>query len=326
MPIVNAIIHNLTRNMSGQRLHVRETNLDLDDLTSHLLNLVKPLFIGRAGKRYGCFHEETGAFKGLIGNWRKQSLSFESMTQKMMEQLAMEIEQQNVHLEGHWLIAEEQLEATTRLWICQLKHKDGLLITPQLSLAETHYIDFAKIGFCGCLDMKEFDEPGNKKFFTVSFGFGDRPLMSVLLDFLNFTDTIDTSADTERFMNLVKDFSKSMPEKDGKKYQTAAAEYCIEQEKNGETVNVQDISYELENETPVKLEDFIKHQDPEIKQEFIPDRKSLKKYVRYIGKNKEVSISFSNDVLGEQVKFDPGSETLTFTNLPDSLVKQLKES
>ena len=64
---------------------------------------------------------------------------------------------------------------------------------------------------------------------------------------------------------------------------------------------------------------------PEAKQEFIPDRKSLKKYLRYTGKSKEVSISFSNEILGKNVNFDPQSESLTITNLPTALLKQLKE-
>ncbi|MFT7697360.1 MAG: nucleoid-associated protein, partial [Reinekea sp.] len=59
--------------------------------------------------------------------------------------------------------------------------------------------------------------------------------------------------------------------------------------------------------------------------EFIPDRKSLKKYLRYTGKSKEVSISFSNDILGKNVNFNPENESLTITNLPAALLKQLKE-
>ena len=61
------------------------------------------------------------------------------------------------------------------------------------------------------------------------------------------------------------------------------------------------------------------------KTEFIPDRKSLKNYIRYSGKNKDVTLSFSAMALGGDVQFNQSNNSLMITNLPARLLKQLKQ-
>ena len=55
------------------------------------------------------------------------------------------------------------------------------------------------------------------------------------------------------------------------------------------------------------------------------DRKSLKNYVRYSGKNKDVTLSFSAAVLGDDVRFNAQNGSLVLTNLPARLLKQLQQ-
>lgn len=66
------------------------------------------------------------------------------------------------------------------------------------------------------------------------------------------------------------------------------------------------------------------HGEEVIKAELIPDRKSLKNYLRYSGKNKEVTLSFAATALGADISFDPAENSLTIKNLPSRLLKQLK--
>jgi nucleoid-associated protein len=46
--------------------------------------------------------------------------------------------------------------------------------------------------------------------------------------------------------------------------------------------------------------------------------------LRYSGKNKEVTLSFAATALGTDISFDPAQNSLTITNLPSRLLKQLK--
>lgn len=324
MPATAAIAHRLTRRTGDQSYSLRDTPFDREGLNNRLLAELKPLFTRRASKRYGCFADEATAFKGLLLNWRDETLGFTQFTAKVIEHLAMLMEQEDLESDGHWLFIEEELEAAHRLWIAQLKQKDGLLLNSDNDLQETGYIDFAKTGLCACIDLHELNNPAGKRYLTLSFGFGDRPLQQPLMGFFGFTDTVDTQADTERFMEVVSDYAESMPEENAKRYQKEVAEFCMEQSKEGATVNYRELAGSVDSVAEVSLDDFIAERAPEMQEEFIPDRSSLKKYIRYTGRTREVSISFSNESLGKSITFDPASETLTLNDLPSALIKQLK--
>lgn len=324
MPATDAIAHRLTRRTGEQSYSLREQPFDSQALNNRLLSEIKPLFARRASKRYGCFADEAGAFKGLVLSWLDQSLSFTQFSRKVVEQLAMLMEQQDLETDGHWLFLVEELEAARRLWIAHLKQADGLLINSDNDLQETGYITFAKTGLCACLDLQDIQQPGKTRYLTLSFGFGERPLQNPLMEFFSFTNTVDTQADTERFMALVQNYSDTMPEENARLYQKEVAQFCLEQSREGEAVNCHLLAEAVDSVADSPLDEFITQHAPEFREEFIPDPGSLKKYIRYSGRTKEVSISFSNESLGKSIAFDPETETLTLTALPASLIRQLK--
>lgn len=327
MPITNAIVHQLFRNSTTQSLNLREAELPAGEQLSDLLMYTKTAFYNRSSKQYGQFTEESGHFKALTQQWLQKSVGFETLTTQLMQQLQLEIEQQELDIDGHWFFANEELEDGEHLWFFHLKHKDGLMLTHPMDLADSKIIDFGKLGFGGYVDLTALKN-NEQKYLTVSFGFGDRQLQSALLGFVNFVDTINTAADTERFLEIVKAYSETLPDEKGSNYRKKVVEYCAEQDKLGETVVASEVAVvvkdEVGTEGPETLVSYMEATQPEAKQEFIPNRASLKKFQRYTGKTKEVSISFSNDVLGKDIRFDPEAETLTLTHLPASLLKQLK--
>ncbi|WP_196159417.1 nucleoid-associated protein [Reinekea sp. G2M2-21] len=328
MSITHAIVHQLFRNSTTAELNLREEELEQNEQLSDLINFMKTAFYNRSSKQYGQFSEESGHFKALTGQWQQKSVGFVTMSQQLMKQLQLEIEEKELEFEGHWLFANESLEDGDYLWFFHLKHKNGIALTQKMDITDSSIIDFSKLGFGGVVDLTALAGQ-DQKYLTVSFGFGDRQLQSALLEFVNFVDTINTAVDTERFMEIVKAYSETLPPEKGGNYRRKAIEYCAEQDKLGETVVANEISVVLNDEVAPgvsqSLVAYMENTQPEAKKEFIPDRKSLKKYLRYTGKSKEVSISFSNEILGKNVNFDPSTESLTITNLPAALLKQLKE-
>lgn len=325
MAITNLTIHQLTNTQATKELNLSTDLFDSDDQVRFLLGEVKTSFNNRSAKRHGMFSDESGAFKALMQNWVGNGINFLEFTQKVMDQLSLRFEQEAIETESHWLFAEETLEAEKRLWFFQLKHKSGLSLTSNLELTESKLIDFSKLGFGACFNLSSIAEQSqHQNYSTLSFGFGDKALQAMLIDFVNFIDTVDAAADTNEFMEVISAYSQTLPEEKAPEYRKQAAEFCLVQEKDGETVDYKELAKEIESESPENLVNFIQQQSPDIKDEFIPDRKSLKRFIRYSGKSKEVSISFSNEILGKHVKFDPNTESLTITELPSSLLKQLK--
>jgi len=325
MAITHLTIHQLTNTQATKELNLSTDLLEADDQIRFLMGEVKTSFNNRSVKRHGMFADESGSFKALMQNWISHEINFLQFTQKVMDQLSLRFEQEAIETDSHWLFAEETLESETRLWFFQLKHKSGLSLTSNLELTESKLIDFSRLGFGACFNLSQFSDQGqHQNYSTLSFGFGDKALQAMLIEFVNFVDTVDAAADTHEFMSVISSFSQTLPEDKAADYRKQAAEFCLVQEKDGETVAYKELAQEMETGSPEDLVNFIQQQSPEIKDEFIPDRKSLKRFIRYSGKSKEVSISFSNEILGKHVKFDPNTESLTITALPQSLLKQLK--
>lgn len=325
MHSIKAIAHRLTRKTGDQSFSLSESPLESAPLSARLVSEIKPLFARRATKRYGRFADEASNFKGLLLNWLDKGLGFTQFSARTLEQLAMHVEQKDLETDGYWLFAEETLEHTRHLWIVNLKQKPALVINADNQLGESEYLDFARTGLCARIDLNDLHKPERQRYLTLSFGFGDRQMQSALLEFFGFFDTVDTQADTERFMEAVTQYSASMPEENAKRYQKDVADFCMEQSAQGESVNYRELSAAVDTVAELSFDEFVNEQVPELQQEFIPDRASLKKYIRFTGRTKEVSISFSNESLGKTISFDPNSETLTLTDLPSQLIKQLKK-
>jgi nucleoid-associated protein len=328
MSISNAIVHQFFRTTDADILTLRADELDVDEALHDLLGQVKTAFYNRSNKQYGRFSDEAGHVKALAGQWLKGGIGFVTLSEQWMKHLQTELAARELDIEGYWLFAQETLEQGNQLWFFHFKHKPGLYLSQQLDLGNSAMIDFGRLGFGGVIDLAALARK-DAQYLTVSFGFGDRALQVTLLDVVNFVDTLDTSVDTDRFMAIVKAYSETLPTDKGANYRRKAIEYCTEQDKLGETVVCNEVSVALEGaQDPARSESlvtFMQQTEPEAKAEFIPDRKSLKKYLRYTGKSKEVSISFSNDLLGKNVNYNPENESLTITNLPASLLKQLKD-
>lgn len=325
MSKVRAIAHRLIRQTGEQSYHLKEQLFESETLSRKMLSEIQEAFSRRATKRYGRFADEGTSFKGLTLNWQENGLNLVQFSSKVTELLAALYEEQDLETDGYWVFIELQEEEQHELWIANIKQQQSLYLDELTELSDSHHINFAKMGLCCCLDLKRLFEPSAHRYITLGFGFGDRSATQALMAFLGFFDTVDTQADTERFMDIVRNYSSTMPEEVGKRYQKEVAEFCIEQAKAGEVVSYTDVTQSIESQSDTRLDQFVSEQAPDLQNQFIPDQSSLKKYIRYTGRTREVSISFSNESLGRSIAYDPDTETLTLKDLPASLVKQLKE-
>ena len=141
-------------------------------------------------------------------------------------------------------------------------------------------------------------------------------------------------------MKIVDEYTSQLAEEEANETITKVVDYCLEQDKYGAAVNFNSLSQEINEDEPAKFATFIQqkqseyassadqdsnNESRETKSELIPDRKSLKNYVRYSGKNKDVTLSFSAMALGKDIEFNQQKDELILRNLPTRLLKQLKE-
>jgi len=358
MPIKHFVSHQINKDSQkpAALITVSEQEAEVDDYCHLVMSQLKQVFVGRASKRYGRFDPQRTVCKGLLTNWQRDQMNFTSWTSKLTDLFADSMDNSDLAFEGFLLFIAEELADSDRLYIFHLREKSNLCFDAEMKLSEQRCIDFSNTGFAICLDLTLMGSDDQKaEYLTFSFGRGDKAPQNLFCDFLGFTDTLDTEQETQEFLEIVEEFAEQLTPDEANEARATVIEYCLEQDKNGEAVEFSVLSSELsskfEDNEPKKFEQFVtqkrkekRQQRPvsesnpettnetvvaeistEPKNELIPDRKSLKNYIRYSGKNKEVTLSFAATALGADIVFDAGSESLTIKNLPAKLLKQLKQ-
>lgn len=362
MPVTHFITHQINKETQKPAAIVTATNneAEVDDYCHLVMSQLKGIFVQRASKRYGCFNPEVTRFKGLTLNWLNDQQSFLSWSKKISEQFADMMDNTELEIDGYLAFITEELADSDKLYIFHLREKSNVCFTADMQLSESRVLDFSNTGFGLCIDtteLKKEQEAGERsleKYFTFSFGRGDKAIQKLFSDFAGFIDTLDIEQETQEFLEIVEEYAATLPEEESVETKTKVIEYCVEQDKQGEAVEFKTLSGQLDSSAPEKFEQFVAlkkrerrqvrprsestmnepsaearpqeltHGESVIKDELIPDRKSLKNYLRYSGKNKEVTLSFAATALGSDVSFDPAENSLTIKNLPTRLLKQLK--
>lgn len=328
MAVSAFITHQIARNdgATAASASYRDAPLAIDDHASQLLNELKQVFATRTSKRYGQFDPERSdnPFPGLLRDLLRQQLPFDSFSRKLVEHFVLLLDATELPFSGHLLLWQEDNADARWLYLVHLQHQTGLVIDSRMEISQTAYADLAHAGFCARLNLDQWENKLSDKYLTVSRNRGDRFLQDVFLGWLGFDDTVNVSADTSEFLGIVEAYAEQLPEEKSRDYKQRVVDFCMEQEKSGEPVVYKELSFYLDEAEPQRFEQFVREQQETPKEELMPDKTQLRKYVRFAGRSKDVSVQFAAELLGQQVEFDPVNETLLIRNLPKPLLQQLK--
>ncbi len=342
MPLLHFITHRIEKDAQqpGAKLtHSEdEANLEQEPLAGfcqHTARELKGILAKRGGRRYGAFHPEITHVPALLKDWQGERQSFAAVSRRICQHLANSLDNTEFAIDGFFACFVEQLADSDRLYLFHLQHRTSVSVTADMSLSETHYLDFASTGVGIMLNLSDWQQQ-QPNYLTLTYGRADRALQNHFAEALGFCDTLDSAEETREFLQAVEDYSQQLPAEKSHEYKAKVVEYCVEQDMRGEQVDVKElsdfVSATVEAEQPVG-QDFAhyitqRHSNnddkPALPEQLTPDRKTLKQYLRYNGKSRDLSISFAAHLLDETIHYDAASDTLTIKTLPDSLRKQLK--
>ncbi|ASP40184.1 hypothetical protein CHH28_16540 [Bacterioplanes sanyensis] len=315
-----------------------EANLEQELLAGfcqHTAQQLKGILAKRGGRRYGAFHPEITQVAALLKDWQAQRQSFAAVTRRIGLLLSGSLDNSEYAIDGFFAFFVEQLADSDRLYVFHLQHRTSVSVAADMSLSETHYLDFASTGFGIMLNLTDWQQQQDN-YLTWTYGRADRALQNHFADVLGFCDTLDSAEETREFLQAVEDYSQQLPAEKSHEYKSKVVEYCVEQDMRGEQVDVKELSefisatVETEQTAGQDFAHYVvarQQQDEDkaaLPSTLTPDRKTLKQYLRYNGKNRDLSISFSAHLLDETIHYHAASDTLTIKTLPDSLRKQLR--
>lgn len=327
MSLENTVLVKIKRSeFSGSiECHKRSSLNATDGVIYSLFEQAKQQMNRSAAKRFGFFDNasEHTHIIGLINNWQAKSINFLSFANKTTEYLQQQLDESDTPFSASLIFAEEVLLGQHYLYCFWLPMLEVIQAGDDLEPYRSESIEASKIQYGLRLHLDEWQLGDSPKYLTLLASKGNKDLGEAFKRFSNFSEGIDLSKQTNEFLQIVEHFSEELPEEQAQSVKIAVLDYCIEQDKVGNPVILDEISEQINKESPTKFAEFVTSKQDIPQKEIHTDRQSLKRYMRYFGRDNSLSISFSAERFGKDITYNPVGGSLSINKLPKNLKIQL---
>jgi nucleoid-associated protein len=330
MTLKHSIIHKIARPVPDSPLttQARETENSCTGPIASLFEQLKRNYLGRSQKQYGHFDSEQGdnPLPGWLKDLQLGKSTFASFSKRLLDHLQNALGEYEDGFEAHLLLALERVLEQDRFYIFWITHAEAQHIANNLEVETARFIDSAKLQYAARINLDEWQEEDSQKYFSLLTAKGNKALGEAFTRFCGFSEGLDLVEDTREFLDIVDQYAQALPAESVREYKTRVLDYCMEQDRHGEPVVIKELSNQLNETAPEEFASFVSDKQQQPKAELHTDRSSLKRYIRFFGRDKNISISFSSDIFGEDIQYDELSDTLTIKKIPKSLKDQLKKA
>ncbi|WP_038180568.1 nucleoid-associated protein YejK [Vibrio rhizosphaerae] len=330
LDLSNVILHQLLKNESDELVvNYRSQSLENNASTENLVAELHRVFNAKPSKGFGAFQADS-EFQHWLRELKSDALGFYEFSQASVRKLKDELIKYPFADEGILVMAEYQSLATQYLFIGLLPMNQSLKITEGLDISATDYLDIRQMDIAARIDLSLYQsDPDSNRYLTYIKGRVGRKVADFFLDFLQAEVGLDSKQQNLVLMQAVEDFcSDAQFEKDETiTYKKQVYDYCNEQLKSGDEVQLKDLSQELPDDTNgTTLWDYTQSHGYEIEESFPADRSTVRKLTKFVGSGGGLNLSFDSLLLGERVFYDPESDTLTIKGTPPNLRDQLTKN
>ena len=332
MPIRHSIIHQIDKKPDGTPavLHVSKTELAESQATENLLHDLNVAYNAKTGKAWGLFHAQSGAFP--FSSWLQayiEGSDFIEFSQTAIEHLQKLMEESNLSVGGHVLLAHYQQGLTDYLIVALLQHSEGVTVNADLSVTPSKHLDFGNINLAARINISEWrSNPKSRQYISYLKGSKGRKATDYFQDFIGCQEGIDGPGETRTLLKAFSDFvtAEDLHEDSAREKTQALISYSMAQAKIGEPIMLNELSELIDEERPKAFYEFIRNKDYGLSPEIPADKRTLNQFRRFTGRAEGMSISFEQHLLGSKIEFDKEAGTLILRGLPTQLVDQLKRA
>jgi nucleoid-associated protein len=328
----NIILHSLTYNPEGVlQCKMREGELPISASSDEFITKLHRTYQSKTNKSFAFFGDETGKsglFREALAAQMSQQLDFVGFSQQAASCLVEELQKHDFAEEGILLISKYSWTASDYLLIALLQNNQSISVNENLELKESQHIETSKIQLVARIDLTLLArDPQSNRYISFIKGRAGRKVSDFFLDFMGAQEGFDAKEQNQGLMKAVDEFceNQALPVAKKKEVREVAFEYCNEQLKQGDDIELSVLSEQLQDAP--KLEgsfyDFVS-EDHQLENSFPVDRTVVRKLTKYVGQGGGVSISFDQKHLGERIFYDADSDTLTIQGIPPNLREQLK--
>ena len=332
MPIRHSIIHQIDKKPDGSPavLHVSGTELAESQATENLLNDFNKAYNAKAGKAWGFFHAQSGAFP--LSGWLQVFVDggdFIELSRTAVEHLTKLMEESNLSVGGHVLFAHYQQGLTDYLVVALLQHSEGVTVNADLSVTPSKHLDFGSLSLAARINISEWrSNPKSRQNISYLKGSKGRKATDYFRDFIGCQEGVDGPGETRTLLKAFSDFvtAEDLHEVSAREKTHALVSYSMAQAKIGEPITINEVSELIDEDRPKAFYDFIRNKDYGLSPEIPADKRTLNQFRRFTGRAEGLSISFEAHMLGSKIEYDEEAGSLLLRGLPTQLTQQLKRA
>lgn len=326
MPLVHAIAHRLACSSEGQsELTLREQELPREGLSEELFAKLKGGFLSRISREHGSFDSdaEISALQRGLEGLLSEEQTFVEMSSALMHTFREQLGQGKVDFHGNLLLFEEKSIEHHLFHLFVAGEQQALRLDEALEVVPASSIDSGASLFGIKVDLAEWRERRNYAYLSLLPPRGNPPLQEAFSSLTGFANGLNKQEATLGFLEGVEAYARELPEEKVDDYRNRVVEYCMEHEEQDAPVALRELAGSIDD---IDADTFVRTvaQHTEEQPEVMLDRRSLRRYVKFAGREKDLAISFNSYQLNKRVHYDAETDSLSISGLPSALRKQLQ--
>lgn len=333
MPLHHCIVHFIEKKTddSPAVVHTRSEALPVSDALEHLLADINDSYNSKPSKAWGFFQSDSNAFPlpNWLADYLAEKIDFSQFSKQAVEHLKKHLDEANIALSGHVLLAHYQQGMTEYLSIAILQHSDGMRISEDLGVSTVRHLDLSQMHLATRINLSEWQNNSqSKQYISFIKGKNGKKVIDGFRDFLGCQEGVDGPSETRTLLKAFSDFveSEDLPEEQAREKTNNLISYANSQTRRGEVVSIEGLSEALDEDNPQAFYNHIRNKDYGLSPEIPADKRTLNAFHRFTGRAEGISISFESHLLGSKVEYDESRDMLIIRQLPTQLKDQLKRN
>ncbi len=326
MSINHFVVHRIFNTHDSKiATELRQDELQANDLLEEFTAAIKQAYMSRISREHGKFGTEDGAvlLANLLDQVAKDEISFLQLSEQIIAELKNSLETLKQEINGHLIFFQEKIYENEYFYLIVAKQRESLTINGELEVQTVHSIDLGPSLVVAKVDLTEWKKNQGNAYLTITVPRADKPFAEAFRSSVGFSDGINKVEGTQALLETVETFTKNVPDEQVNAYRTQVVDYCMEQEAMDTPVELNGLSQAVESVNVDEFSRYLADNLPGGEQQIRMDRKSLRNYVKFAGREKDLAVSFSSHQLNKRINYNAGSDTLSITGLPKSLREQL---
>jgi len=295
-----------------------------DDIHESLFDSLRAAFHSNTRRQQGMFNPESSsaALQAGVADYHNKTLDAEKLGARLTESFRQELQDSNLQHAWYFWLVVEQSGGTELIYLFLLKHDESYHLSPQHTAILDGALRLDRLHYAVKVNLSEWQAQWDTCL-TYLAPKNQQPLTLAWKTLIGFAENTAQAEKTATLLTAIDRYADNLPEEQEHQYRAKIAEYCLDQDRIGAPVEIKQLSRHVDEDAPSALLDFLAGHIEEPAAPLYTDRRQLKRYTRLFGRDNDLSIGFSTQMLGSHIIYDERAETLTIRSIPKALKSQL---